>query len=267
MMRLSTCCGRTSRACCRRICEMTPSAISEWGLAGAFSLGVVAALHPCPLSTLAGVLLLVLAPDSGQCGSMGSAGPPNRPPTDTHAPVWGRPVWRAVALVSGMVVALALVAASIGGSLTQARLFSTVLPDMLRPFLPPLLIVAGILQTGVFAASRGAHTGTATERWMKAGFRSAPRMFGLGIVLALSFCPATAGLFFGVLIPLATTYGQPALYAFAYALGYGLPLLAVAVCLAAGTRFDVVRRYAAAGTVLSGWGLIALGAWLTWRLL
>ena len=242
---------------------MTLAGVSEWGLAGAVGLGVVAALHPCPLSTLAGALLLVLSPDSEQRGIAGSA---QRPSTDTHTPVSSRFVWRTGALVLGMVVALSLAAALIGSSLMQVRLFSIVLPNVLRPFLPPLLIVAGILQTGVFAASSRALTGTATGRWMKASFSSIPRMFVLGMVLALSFCPATAGLFFGVLIPLATPSGQPALYAFAYAFGYGLPLLAVAVCLAAGARFDPVRRFASAGSALSGWGLITLGAWLTWRL-
>ena len=222
---------------------MSPDAISTWGVTGAFSLGIVAALHPCPLSTLAGALLLVVVPDSG------------------------RSLWRVGALLAGMIVAFVLAATLIGGSLMQARLFSTVLPDLLRPFFPPLLIVAGILQTGVFAASRGTRTGSAAEGWMKSGVRSAPRLFGLGMLLALSFCPATAGLFFGVLIPLATTNGYPALYGFAYALGFGLPLLAVTACLAAGTRFAAVRRIATAGATLSGWGLIALGTWLTWRLL
>ena len=102
---------------------------------------------------------------------------------------------------------------------------------------------------------------------MKPGLQSAPLLFGLGMVLALSFCPATAGLFFGVLLPLAAMNGHPALYGLLYAFGYSLPLLAVAVCLAAGTRFDAVRRYAAAGSALSGWALIALGIWLTWRML
>lgn len=243
---------------------MTLAGVSEWGLAGAVGLGVVAALHPCPLSTLSGALLLVLSPDSEQRGAAGSS---QRPATDTHMPVGGRFVWRAGAFVLGMVFALSLVATLIGGSLMQVHLFSIVLPNVLRPFLPPLLIAAGILQTGVFAAPGRARTGTATERRMKASFSSAPRMFVLGMVLALSFCPATAGLFFGVLIPLATTSGQPALYALAYGLGYGLPLLAVAVCLRAGSRFAVLRRYASAGSLLSGWGLIVLGTWLTWRLL
>ena len=243
---------------------MTLAGVSEWGLAGAVGLGVVAALHPCPLSTLAGALLLVLPPDSEQRGIAGAS---RRPSTGTHAPVKSMFIWRTGALVLGMVFALSLVATLIGGSLMHVRLFSIILPNVLRPFLPPFLIVAGILQTGVFAASSRALTGTAMGRWMKASFSSTPRMFVLGMALALSFCPATAGLFFGALIPLATTSGHPVLYAFAYAVGYGLPLLTVAVCLAAGARLDPMRRFAAAGSALSGWGLIALGTWLTCRLL
>ena len=221
---------------------MDLGAITTWGASGAFGLGVVAALHPCPLSTLAGTLLIVLAPGSR------------------------RPLERAGTLVLGMVVALAFVAAAIGGSLAQARVFSSVLPDLLRPFLPPLLIVAGIFQTGIFRTTPRTQAGSTAGGWMNVDTQSAPRLFGLGMVFALSFCPATAGLFFGVLIPLATTHGRPVLYGFLYALGYGLPLLAVAACLAAGTRFEAVRRYAVAGSALSGWGLVVLGTWLTWKL-
>jgi|GEM_PF-4253838 len=243
---------------------MTLACASEWGVAGAVGLGVVAALHPCPLSTLVGTLLLVLSPDSEQCGTAELS---QHPSSGTHMPVGLRFIWLTGALVLGMMVALSLVAGLIGGSLMQVRTFSTVLPNVLRPFLPALLIVAGILQTRVFAVSGRERTGTTMKRWMSASFSSTPHMFVLGVALALSFCPATAGLFFGVLIPLATMSGQPALYAFAYAVGYGLPLLAVAVSLACGVRFDPARRFISAGSVLSGWGLIAPGTWLTWRLL
>ncbi len=233
---------------------MTPAAMLEWGFAGAFGLGIVAALHPCPLSTLAGAVLLVAAPDRS------SGGGGLRRATDGSA-------WRAGAIVFGMVVALMLVGMLIGGGLTQLRFFSIGLPGVLRPLLAPLLIVAGLLQTGVFASSRKMLSGAGGERLAKGGPRTGPRMFALGMVLALSFCPATAGLFFGVLIPLATAHRHPVLYALAYGLGYGLPLLAVAACLGTGIRPTALRRYAYALSSVSGWGLIALGTWLTWRLL
>ena len=243
---------------------MSPVILSEWGLAGAFSLGTLAALHPCPLSTLAGIVLLVLTPDSQKQGSAENDGLSRQGVVAFSAPLCGRPAWRASVLLLGMVVALSLVAAVISGGLMQAHLFSTSLPDLLRPFLPPLLIVAGILQTRVFSASRVTHSETLAANWMRVSLRSTPRMFGLGMVIGLSFCPATAGLFFGALIPLAVTHGQPVLYAIAYALGYGLPLWVVAACLETGSRIAALRRYAAAGSAVSGWGLIAIGAWLTW---
>jgi cytochrome c biogenesis protein CcdA len=166
-----------------------------------------------------------------------------------------------------MVVALTLAGMLIGGGLARVHLFSVRLPTVLRPFLPPLLIVAGILQTGLFFASRDALAGIGREPRGKTCLISSLRLFALGMVLALSFCPATAGLFFGLLIPLATTHGNPALYAFAYGLGYGLPVVAVSVCLGNGMRLAALRRYGSAVSLLSGWGLIALGTWLTWRLL
>jgi len=232
---------------------MTPAAMMEWGFAGAFCLGVVAALHPCPLTTLAGAVLLVFAPD--------------RPPGVGKANATGRPAWHAGALVLGMVMALTLVGMLIGGGLTQLRFFSIGLPSVLHPLLAPLLVVAGMLQTGVFASSRKTHSGARLEWWAKGGLRSGPRLFAFGMILALSFCPATAGLFFGVLIPFAAAHGHPVLYALAYGLGYGLPLLAVAACLGTGLRLAALRRYASAVSSLSGWALIALGTWLTWKLL
>jgi len=232
---------------------MTPAGMMEWGLAGALGLGFVAALHPCPLSTLAGAVLLVSAPDRPPGGGLPNA-------TD-------RCLRHACALVSGMVVALTLAGLLIGGGLTQVRFFSIGLPNVLRPLLAPLLIVAGILQTGLFALSRKTLPGTGLERLVKGGLHSGRRLFVLGMVLTLSFCPATAGLFFGVLIPFATAHRHPVLYALAYAVGYGLPLLTIAACLGSGSRLAALRRYAAAVSSLSGWGLIALGTWLTWRLL
>ena len=104
------------------------------------------------------------------------------------------------------------------------------------------------------------------QRLLKSGTQSIPGLFILGMVLAFSFCPATAGLFFGVLIPLAAVHAHPVLYAFAYAVGYGLPLLAVAACLAAGARLSAVQRCAASLAELCGWGLIAVGIWLTYKL-
>jgi hypothetical protein len=57
----------------------------------------------------------------------------------------------------------------------------------------------------------------------------------LGIFLALSFCPVSAGLFFGTLVPLAADRSSPLLLPTVYGIGTALPVAAFAVLLAAGT--------------------------------
>jgi len=58
----------------------------------------------------------------------------------------------------------------------------------------------------------------------------------LGIVFALSFCPVSAALFFGSLIPLALKHQSPGLMPALYGLGTGLPVLGFALLLAFSAR-------------------------------
>jgi len=58
----------------------------------------------------------------------------------------------------------------------------------------------------------------------------------LGVVFALSFCPVSAALFFGSLIPLALLSNSPLAPPLLYGLGTGLPVLAFALLLACGAR-------------------------------
>lgn len=58
--------------------------------------------------------------------------------------------------------------------------------------------------------------------------------FLLGFILALAFCPISAALFFGSLIPLAAGSKSGILLAFIYGVGTGLPALVFAVAIAFG---------------------------------
>lgn len=58
----------------------------------------------------------------------------------------------------------------------------------------------------------------------------------LGIVFALSFCPISAALFFGSLIPLALKYSSRLTLPAFYGLGTGLPVFLFAVLIALGAR-------------------------------
>jgi cytochrome c biogenesis protein CcdA len=60
--------------------------------------------------------------------------------------------------------------------------------------------------------------------------------FPLGILFALSFCPSSAALFFGSLIPLTLKNESPILFPCLYGIGTGLPVLIFAVIIAFGVK-------------------------------
>jgi len=61
-----------------------------------------------------------------------------------------------------------------------------------------------------------------------------PGAFFLGAIFALAFCPVSAALFFGSLIPLALSHKLGVMLPFIYGIGTGLPVLVFAVAIAAG---------------------------------
>ncbi len=62
----------------------------------------------------------------------------------------------------------------------------------------------------------------------------APGAFLLGLVFALSFCPVSAALFFGSLVPLCLNSKAGTWLALAYGAGTGLPVLVFAVAITLG---------------------------------
>jgi len=62
----------------------------------------------------------------------------------------------------------------------------------------------------------------------------APGAFMLGVFFALAFCPISAALFFGSLIPLALSHKMGIILPFIYGIGTGLPVLFFAVAIAIG---------------------------------
>ena len=57
------------------------------------------------------------------------------------------------------------------------------------------------------------------------------------LVFALSFCPLSAALFFGSLIPLSVQHNSNFLMPILYGIGTGLPVIVFAFLVAMGTRF------------------------------
>jgi threonine/homoserine/homoserine lactone efflux protein len=58
----------------------------------------------------------------------------------------------------------------------------------------------------------------------------------LGIVFALSFCPVSAALFFGSLVPLSVKHGSAVVYPLLFGVGTGLPVIFFAMMIAQGAK-------------------------------
>lgn len=99
--------------------------------------------------------------------------------------------------------------------------------------LGPVLIVTGLLLLEVMSIrlpglslSHKHHNALAES--------GAPGAFLLGFIFALAFCPVSAALFFGSLIPLALNHPAGSLFPFIYGIGTGLPVLGFALAIAFG---------------------------------
>jgi len=225
----------------------SPGQMAEWGWLGAFGLGVLSATHPCPLATNAAALSLICA--------------------------WGgtvrRNLTRGLLLVAGLCVTYVLLAAAIGHGVMAMPGAAGRLPAVIRPFLGPLVLMAGALLTGLFGRP-------GSPGWARKGAESLARLRGwgwiapfiAGCVLALAFCPATAGLFFGVLLPMAVSDGAATAYAVAFGLGCGAPIAALSTAIALGLSSSWIKRgWVERVPAAMGWVLVLLGIYLTARML
>ncbi|MDI6781446.1 MAG: sulfite exporter TauE/SafE family protein [bacterium] len=99
--------------------------------------------------------------------------------------------------------------------------------------LGPLLIITGLFLLEVItlklpglSLSQKHH-----NKLIEAG---APGAFLLGLIFTLAFCPVSAALFFGSLIPLALNSQAGTILPFVYGIGTGLPVFIFAVAIALG---------------------------------
>lgn len=129
--------------------------------------------------------------------------------------------------------------------------------------LGPILIVVGMLLLGLIELHfGGAGMSESMQRRIDAlGIWGA---LPLGIMFALAFCPTSAALFFGSLVPLALRVHSSIALPIIYGVGTALPVLAFAVLLATsvqavGKAYQVLARAEWWARVLTGWVFIGVG--------
>lgn len=96
-------------------------------------------------------------------------------------------------------------------------------------------VITGLLLLGVFSIAMPglAVSQERAEKLRKAGV---PGAVAMGILFALAFCPVSAALFFGSLIPLALKQNSAIGLPLIYGIGTGLPVLGFALVVMFGVK-------------------------------
>jgi len=106
--------------------------------------------------------------------------------------------------------------------------------DIGEQVIGPLLIVAGLIMLIIDRFSFGQGGGKLTLVGGKVADWGMIGGFLLGAIFAVAFCPYSAVLFFGALIPLALSSSGGIMLPAVYAIGTGLPVLVFGTLLSAG---------------------------------
>jgi cytochrome c-type biogenesis protein len=179
----------------------------------AFWLGILTSISPCPLATNIAAVSYV-----------------GRNVTGTWKVLLSGLLYTVGRMTVYVIIGVILVK-----SLLAAVNISFFLQTHVNKFLGPILIVVGMVLVGLISFNVGGFGQTKRlERWVDAlGLGGA---FLLGAVFALSFCPVSAALFFGSLIPIAVTTKSSLLVPSVYGAATGLPVLVFAGLFAAGVH-------------------------------
>lgn len=176
-------------------------------------LGLLTSISPCPLATnLAATAYLSRRVDSRK-----------------------RAVTGTLAYTLGRVAAYVAIAGLLAAGLASAPGISQGLQRWMSPLLGPLLVITAMVLLGLIALPFGISITSQAdaEKWAARG------LFGdlvLGFLFALSFCPVSAALFFGSLIPLALGDGHTLLPVTLYGIGTAAPVAGFALVMIFSAR-------------------------------
>ena len=138
-----------------------------------------------------------------------------------------------VAYTLGRMVSYAALGWIIINSLLSVPQTAQFLQKYMGKALGPILIITGLLLLEVITL-RMPGIALSEKHHNKLVESGTPGAFLLGFIFALAFCPISAALFFGSLIPLALNNKVGTLLPFIYGIGTGLPVLLFAVAIAFG---------------------------------
>jgi cytochrome c biogenesis protein CcdA len=207
----------------------------------AFWLGILTSISPCPLaSNIAAVSYMV-------------KGVENTPSVLASGLMY----------TLGRIIAYIALGILISASLLNIPQASQFMQNIMPKILGPVLILTGffLLELISFSLPGFSVSEKTAKKFGKSGAMGA---LPLGILFALSFCPVSAALFFGSLIPLTLQNTSPVLLPSLYGIGTGLPVLVFALIITTSARnlsrfFKVITKTEYWARKITAGTLIAVG--------
>ena len=181
----------------------------------------------------------------------------------------GRALFSGLAYTAGRTLTYVALAVILIAGLLSIPGVSMFLQRHMNQVLGPLLIVTALFLTGWIPITlRG--FGEAANRAQQSDREGVLFAAFLGMLFALSFCPVSAALFFGSLVPLSLERESWVLLPSLYGVGTALPVVVVALLIAMGSRsLGVVFEKL---TVIEKWGrrltaliFLVVGLYMSWE--
>ncbi len=210
-------------------------------------LGILTSVSPCPLATNIVAVSYIGRNVAG-----------------------ARPVLRtSLMYAAGRTVAYVLLAALLVFGLLAAPVTSHALQKWMIRALGPFLLVTAVVLAG-WIRIPWPSGGIAEDAQRRIAGRGTAGALLLGFLFALTFCPVSAALFFGALLPVAVETRSPVLLPLSYGIGTAIPVIAVAGAIAAGAGqvgrvFDQAARVDAWARRITAIVFAAVGLWFTVR--
>jgi cytochrome c-type biogenesis protein len=185
---------------------------SDIPVLSALLLGLLTAISPCPLATNIAAIAYI-----------------GRKVSDKKYAISTSVLYTLGRMFSYTVIGILIIV--IGMEIPAIALF---LQGVGEKVLGPLLIIVGVLLLFIDRISFGKGGNAITNLGNKVADWGMLGGFLLGVIFALAFCPYSAVLYFGVLIPLALKSAGGIALPAVYAIGTGVPVLVIGILLSLG---------------------------------
>lgn len=222
--------------------------MNEWmlGAGTALWLGILTSISPCPLATNVAAVSYI-----------------GRRVEKTRLVAVSGVLYAAGRMLTYLVLGVVLSA-----SLLAVPQLSHFLQKYMNMLMGPLMIIVGMFLLELLTLPIGEGSTWGQRLQAKADKIGVLGAGLLGLVFALSFCPTSAALFFGSLLPLAVKSGSFLAYPALYGIGTALPVLGFALIIATGAKglgvaFRRVGAFEIWARRVTGILFVGIGIWIT----